>query len=105
MLKDMTIKSRLISVIGLLSILLIGVGSVGIYGMNQMSGAFKGVYDDRVLPLGDLGVVLDRVQRIRFNTVIASYSEDPAMAVERKSLNDHRSSEIAMLWPNIWLQN
>lgn len=99
MLKDMTIKSRLISVIGLLSILLIGVGSVGIYGMNQMSGAFKGVYDDRVLPLGDLGVVLDRVQRIRFNTVIASYSEDSALAVERKSLNDHRSSEIATLWP------
>lgn len=75
MFKNMTIKSRLIVVVGFLSALLVSIGGMGIYGMNQMKSAFKGVYDDRVLPLGDLGVELDRIQRIRFNTVISSYSE------------------------------
>ncbi|MGV8711299.1 MAG: methyl-accepting chemotaxis protein [Nitrosomonas sp.] len=99
MFKSMTIQSRLIAVIGFLSALLISIGGIGAYGMNQMSSAFKGVYDDRVLPLGDLGVVLDRIQRIRFNTVISSYSENPVIVSERKPLNEQRFSEIATLWP------
>lgn len=96
---NMTIKSRLIVVVGFLSTLLVGIGGIGVYGMNQMDTAFKGVYDDRVLPLGDLGVVLDRIQRIRFNTVISSYSENPAIVTERKILNDQRFAEIGTLWP------
>ena len=99
MFKNMTIKSRLIVVVGFLSALLVSIGGMGVYGMNQMNIAFKGVYDNRVLPLGDLGVVLDRIQRIRFNTVISSYSENPAIASERKTLNDQRFAEIATLWP------
>lgn len=99
MFKNMTIKSRLIVVVGFLSALLVSIGGMGIYGMNQMNSAFKGVYDDRVLPLGDLGVVLDRIQRIRFNTVISSYSENPAIVSERKSLSDQRLEEVNTLWP------
>lgn len=99
MFKNMTIKSRLIVVIGFLSVLLVSIGGMGIYGMNQMNSAFKGVYDDRVLPLGDLGVILDRTQRIRFNTVISSYSENTAIVPERKSLSDQRLEEINTLWP------
>lgn len=99
MFQNVTIKSRLVMVIGLFSVLLIGIGGIGSYGMNQMNGAFKGVYDDRVLPLEDLGVVLDRVQRIRFNTVISSYSENTTVVAERKPINDQRFAEIATLWP------
>lgn len=99
MFKNMTIKSRLIFVVGFLSALLVSIGGMGIYGMNQMNSAFKGVYDDRVLPLGDLGVALDRIQRIRFNTVISSYSENPAIVSERKSLSDQRLEEVNTLWP------
>jgi len=99
MFNNMTIQSRLIIVIGFLSALLVSTGGLGVYGMNQMNAAFKGVYDDRVLPLGDLGVVLDRIQRIRFNTVISSYAENPAIVVERKPLNDQRFAEISTLWP------
>lgn len=99
MFNNLSIRSRLVIVIGFLSGLLVTIGGIGVYGMNQMSGAFKGVYDDRVLPLGDLGVVLDRIQRIRFNTVISSYSENPAVVLERKPLNDQRFAEISTLWP------
>ena len=99
MFKNMTIKSQLIVVVGFLSALLISIGGMGVYGMNQMNTAFKSVYDNRVLPLGDLGVVLDRIQRIRFNTVISSYSENQTVVAERKLLNDQRFTEISTLWP------
>ena len=62
----MTIKSRLILVIGMLSVLLIGVGSLGVYGLNQTNGSFKGVYEDRAVPLGDLGLVLFREYALPF---------------------------------------
>ena len=58
MFKDMTVKTELIIVFGLLLALLIGVGSLGVYGLNQTNDSFKGVYEDRTIPLGDLGMVL-----------------------------------------------
>ena len=98
MFKNLSIKSRMVIVIGFLSALLVGIGGMGVYGMNQMDTAFKSVYDNRVLPLGDLGRVLDSMQRIRFNTIISSNSENPAIAAERKAMNDQRFAEIATLW-------
>ena len=98
MFNNMTIKSRLVLVIGMLSILLIGVGSLGIYGLNQTNDSFRGVYEDRAVPLGDLGFVLDRMQRVRLNTVMASYAEDAAITKERKSLSDQRLAEVATTW-------
>ncbi|WP_370690453.1 Tar ligand binding domain-containing protein, partial [Nitrosomonas sp.] len=35
MFNNMTIKSRLMFVISMLSLLLIGIGSLGLYGINQ----------------------------------------------------------------------
>ena len=52
----MTIKSSLALVIGLLSILLLGIGSLGMMGLNQTNDSFKGVYEDRAVPLGDLAL-------------------------------------------------
>ena len=98
MFNNMTIKSRLVLVIGMLSILLIGVGSLGIYGLNQTNDSFRGVYEDRAVPLGDLGFVLDRMQRIRLNTVMASYAEDSSITKERKSLSDQSSAEVVTTW-------
>ncbi|MEW6119168.1 MAG: methyl-accepting chemotaxis protein [Pseudomonadota bacterium] len=58
MLKNLTIKSRLIFVIGLLSALLLGVGFMGISGMSSTKQALKDVYEDRVVRLGQLDEVI-----------------------------------------------
>ena len=44
MLNNMTIKSRLVFVIGLLSLLLVGVGGLGLYGINKSNESLRGVY-------------------------------------------------------------
>lgn len=47
MLNNMTVKTELNIVIGLLSVLLIGVGALGVYGVNQSNMGLKTVFEDR----------------------------------------------------------
>jgi len=76
MFKNMTVKTELIIAMGVVVLVLFGVGGLGVYGLNQNNESFKNVYEDRAVPLGDLGLVLDRMQRVRLNTLVAGYSRD-----------------------------
>ena len=98
MLNNMTIKSRLVFVIGLLSLLLVSVGSLGLYGINKSNESLRGVYQDRAVPLGDLALIVDRMQRIRLNTAMASYGRDVDVAKQRKYLTNQRDAEITATW-------
>ncbi|MDP1557312.1 MAG: methyl-accepting chemotaxis protein [Nitrosomonas sp.] len=95
---NMTIKSRLIIVIGMLSLLLAGIGGLGLYGMNQSNDALKSVYEDRAIPLADLALVLDRVQLVRLNAVIASNFRDIETAKQRAAMTAERDAEINNVW-------
>lgn len=98
MFNNLTIKSRLVFVISLLSILLAGIGGLGIYGLNQTNDAFRGVYEDRAVPLGHLGLIIDRMQRTRLNAVLSAYSRKPEVVKERQAMTDQRDAEIATAW-------
>ncbi len=98
MLNNMTIKSRLIFVISFLSLLLAIVGSLGMYSLNETNKSFKGVYEDRTVPLGDLGMILDRMQRVRLNAAISAYARKPELVKERQNMTDQRDAEIASFW-------
>ena len=93
MFKNMTIKSRVIMVVGLLSLLLVGVGVLGISGLSQSNDAFKGA-----IPLGDLGLIADRMQRARLNAVISAYGRNTETVKQRQALNEQRDAEIADTW-------
>src|SRR3569832_2427613 len=54
MLANLSIKSRLVFVIGLLSVLLVGIGILGLTSLNSTNGALKSVYEDRTVALGQL---------------------------------------------------
>ncbi|MDP2265743.1 MAG: methyl-accepting chemotaxis protein [Thiobacillus sp.] len=54
MLKNLSIKSRLIFVIGFLSVLLVGIGILGLVSLNITNAALKSVYEDRVVSLGQM---------------------------------------------------
>ena len=83
MFNNMTIKSRVALVVGLLSLLLVGVGILGISGLGQTNHAFKGA-----IPLGDLGLILDRMQRARLNAVISAYGRNVEVVKQRQLLNE-----------------
>ena len=54
---NLLISTRLIMLIGTLSLLLIALGGIGLFGMNASNNALRTVYDDRLVPVGQLGDV------------------------------------------------
>ncbi|MCH9638573.1 MAG: MCP four helix bundle domain-containing protein [Betaproteobacteria bacterium] len=98
MFNNMTIKSRLVFVIGFLSVLLIGIGGLGIYGMNNSNAGLKTVYEDRTVPLADLAVISDRWQNIRLNAVTAANFNDIAHAQDRTADSAKLDADILKIW-------
>ena len=46
------ISTRLMLLIGLMSVLLLIVGGIGLYGTDQTKEGLRTVYEDRAVPLG-----------------------------------------------------
>jgi hypothetical protein len=57
MIKNLTVKSRLAVVIGLLSLLLVAIGFAGLSGMASTNEGLRTVYEDRTIPVGRLGEI------------------------------------------------
>lgn len=98
MFNDMTIKLRLMLVIGMLSVLLVAIGGLGLYGINQSNAGLQAVYEDRTVPAVDLGTINDHWQVIRMNAVVAANLNDAAIAQARTANTAERDAEIAKIW-------
>jgi len=98
MFKNMTIKMRLVSVLGFLSLLLTVTGGLGLYGMGQANNALKSLYQDRILSLANLTFVFDRLQRIKLNTLVVSSVSDTKVAQDRHKVNMMRKNELRDAW-------
>ena len=83
-----TISNRLFILLGVLCALLLAVGGLGLYGTSAANAAFKGVYDDRVVPLGQLSNINRLYQRNRILVM------DMAMFPEASNI-EKRSTELA----------
>ena len=59
MLKNSTIKLRLIVLLCMLCLLLLAVGSLGLYNMQSSNTGLQRVYNDRVVPLKQLKTISD----------------------------------------------
>lgn len=60
-----TIKFRLNFVLGILVTLMIVIGILGLYGLNETNHAVKRIYDDRLVTSQQLGKILDTWYQIR----------------------------------------
>jgi methyl-accepting chemotaxis protein len=98
MFKNLSIKSRLVFVIGLLSVLLVGIGGVGLFGMSKANDGLLTVYEDRAVPLMDLGLVIDMANRVRTNAVLATTAKTPDVPKEMTANVGTLDEGIAKLW-------
>jgi methyl-accepting chemotaxis protein-1 (serine sensor receptor) len=60
---NLNISTRLKLLIGVLSALLLGVGSIGLLGISHSNSTLKTVYEDRVVALDKLGAISYLIQR------------------------------------------
>ena len=97
MFKSVTIKSRLVFVIGFLSLLLIACGAIGIVSLSSTNTSLKTLYESRLVPVGQLGQVVRLIDRNRM-VVAESMNGDPAVVVPKMTEVEKRNEEVAKNW-------
>ncbi|HYD96939.1 MAG TPA: Tar ligand binding domain-containing protein, partial [Noviherbaspirillum sp.] len=97
MLKNLTIKARLIFVIAFLSLLLVGGGVVGIVSLNAANNSLQTIYDDRLIPIGQLNTIVRLIGDNRM-AVAESMNGDPAVVNKKMDEVDKRIVEIGKIW-------
>ncbi|MBW8328512.1 MAG: MCP four helix bundle domain-containing protein, partial [Thiobacillus sp.] len=104
MLNNLSIKSRLVFVIGFLSVLLIGIGVMGLASLGTTNASLKTVYEDRVIALGQLeriSALMNYSQIIVGESVsgqLSAFPEDTAVVDKRVDEIRKGMEEITTLW-------
>ncbi|MDP2257054.1 MAG: Tar ligand binding domain-containing protein, partial [Polaromonas sp.] len=57
------ISTRLSVLIGIMSALLIAIGSLGLFGISQSNDALRAVYQDRTVPRGQMADIQENLRR------------------------------------------
>jgi methyl-accepting chemotaxis protein len=97
MLKDLTIKSRLILTIAAMSLLLAGIGIAGLISLYSENQSLKSAYENRMVPTKQLGMVVRLIDRNRM-AIAQSMYDDPSVVSQRMDEVEKRFDEIDKLW-------
>ena len=97
MLRNLTIKSRLVFVIVFLSLLLVSSGIIGISSLGSANSSLKSIYEDRLVPVTQLNTVLRLMAENRM-VVAESMNGDPSVVSKRMDEVDRRVGEIGGIW-------
>jgi methyl-accepting chemotaxis protein len=98
MLNNMKISTRLLFLMVFLQMGLVWIGGTGLFGMNKANEGLRTVYEDRTVPLMDLGLAIDMINRMRTNAVIAANAPNPEVAVKANADTLKLDDEVDKLW-------
>jgi len=107
MLTNLSIKSRLIFVIGFLSLLLIGIGIMGLVSLGATNSALKSVYEERVVPLGELEHMTMLFNENQISVAesitgqLSTFPEDISVVDKNVAESRKRMDKIAAIWQTI----
>ena len=71
------ISTRLAMLIGVMSALLIVVGSIGLLGISKANHAIQTIYDNRLVATGQLAEINERQLRTRLAIAVALVTPQP----------------------------
>jgi len=95
---QLKISTRLTVMIGVLSVLLLCVGALGLYGTASSNGALKTVYDDRVIALGQIEGISRLFQRNRILVMDMMLNPD-AKNIEKRDIELRANIDsISKVW-------
>ncbi|MFC0349977.1 MCP four helix bundle domain-containing protein [Undibacterium danionis] len=97
MLKNTMIKSRLIFVIGFLSLLMILIGALGLSSLVTVNEALRTVYEDRLIAVGQLDSVIRGINRNQLN-IAKAISGDPTNIPKLLEEVEKTKVEVTKTW-------
>jgi len=98
MFKNLSIKSRLIFVIGLLSALLAGIGFMGLSGMNKSNDGLMSVYQERAVPMGQIAEIQRLLARNRLNIAVSLVTPTPEEIRKNTADIEANIAAIGKVW-------
>ena len=97
MFKNITIKTLLMVVIGMQSLLLIGCGVVSLTSLAQSNSAQQALYAARMVPIGQIDQIVRKIDRNRMD-VAESLNGEPGAVVKKMDEVDRRIAEVSKDW-------
>jgi methyl-accepting chemotaxis protein-1 (serine sensor receptor) len=97
-LSHLKISTRLIMLIGALSVMLVSVGGIGLYGISQTNDALKTVYEDRTAPMGQLAEIQRLLLRSRLAIANALLEPDPKVIKQYTAEVEASITDIGKVW-------
>ena len=97
MFNHLSIKFRLIFLITFLSIGMLGMGLLGLVGMDKTNAGFKEVYENRTIPLGQLKHVESLIQQSRFAMTIFLAAPTPEVISNNSARVENGIAEVDMI--------
>lgn len=98
MFKNLTIKTRLIFILSFLVVFLLGIEMLGLFGMSKANDGLKTVYEDRVIPLGQLVHIESLLQQSRIAIAAALVTPTPEVIDTNTAIVDKNVKEITRTW-------
>ena len=96
--KNLKISTRLIILIGILSALLIAIGSVGLFGISQSNDALKSVYEDRTVPMGQIADIQSDLLENRLAIASSLVTPTPEVIKTRTAAIEANTANITKVW-------
>lgn len=97
MLKNTMIKSRLIFVIGFLSLLMILIGGLGLNSLAGVNESLRTVYEDRLIAVGQLDSVIRGINRNQL-AIANALTSDPSKVESEMAEVDKNRANITKVW-------
>ncbi len=92
------ISTRFLLMGGFMSALLVVVAALGIYGMRAGSLALKSVYEDRTVPISQLGQIENMVLANRLAVAVAIGTPTPEVIEANAAVIDANVAAITKIW-------
>ncbi|MFZ2393058.1 methyl-accepting chemotaxis protein, partial [Rhodoferax sp.] len=92
------ISTRLMMLVGILSVLLMAIGSVGLFGISQSNEALKSVYEDRTVPTGQIAEIQRYLLENRLAVAVSLVTPTPEVIKAQTAVIEANIATIAKVW-------
>jgi len=95
---NLKISTRITMLISVLSVLLVAIGSLGLFGISKSNDALQTVYEDRTVPTGQLGDIESMLLSNRLAIAVALVTPTPEVIASSTATVETNIAAITKVW-------
>ncbi|RIK97330.1 MAG: methyl-accepting chemotaxis protein [Burkholderiales bacterium] len=92
------ISTRLLVLVGLLSLLLVAIGGLGLYGIEKTDASVETVYRSNTVPMGQIAEIQERLLRNRLAIAVALVTPDTETIQRSTAQVEENIAAITRVW-------